>query len=219
MRVLILGATGRLGGLAVERALSAGHDVVALVRRPDRLPDRPALTVLEGDIQAPDAVDAAVRGVDAVLAAIGPRTNTPDDMRALELGMGNIVAAMERHRIERLVALSGAGIHVPGDRKPFVDRIMSHLVRHFARHVVDAKQREFEVFAASSLAWTALRPPLVTDGPARGYRLDLLLRPGARVTRADVGQALVDQVSDPAFVRRAPFVLPPSRQGSAPTDG
>jgi hypothetical protein len=41
------------------------------------------------------------------------------------------------------------------------------------------------VLAATSLAWTALRPPLVADGPARGYRLSETLRPGARVTRAD----------------------------------
>ena len=36
MRVLILGPTGRIGGLAVERAVAAGHEVVALVRDPGR---------------------------------------------------------------------------------------------------------------------------------------------------------------------------------------
>jgi hypothetical protein len=49
---------------------------------------------------------------------------------------------------------------------------------------------------------------LVTDGEPRGYRLDLRLRPGVHVTRADVGQALVDQLADTSFVRAAPFVLP-----------
>jgi hypothetical protein len=78
-----------------------------------------------------------------------------------------------------------------------------------ARHVVGAKQREFQVIAATDLDWTALRPAIVTDGEARGYRLSLQLRPGARTTRADVGQAMVDQLTDSAFVRQAPFVLPP----------
>ena len=40
----------------------------------------------------------------------------------------------------------------------------------------------------STLAWTALRPALVTDGEPRGYRLSEHLRPGARVTRADVAR-------------------------------
>jgi nucleoside-diphosphate-sugar epimerase len=55
----------------------------------------------------------------------------------------------------------------------------------------------------STLAWTALRPALVTDGEPRGYRLSEHLRPGARVTRADVAQALVDSIRDDTFVRRA----------------
>lgn len=122
--------------------------------------------------------------------------------------MHYLVAAMVGGRVPRLVALSGAGVDVPGDRKPVLDRIMSGVVRRFARHIVGAKQREFEIFAASELEWTALRPPLVTDGSARGYRLDLSLQPGARVTRADVAQALVDQLVDRAFIRTAPFVLP-----------
>jgi hypothetical protein len=87
---------------------------------------------------------------------------------------------------------------------------MSLVVRRFARHVVGAKQREYAVLSASGLEWTALRPPLVTDGVARGYRLELKLRPGARVRRADVGQALVDQLTGPGFERAAGFVLPPS---------
>jgi hypothetical protein len=35
------------------------------------------------------------------------------------------------------------------------------------------------------------------------------LRPGARTTRADVGKAMVDQLTDAEFIRQAPFVLPP----------
>jgi hypothetical protein len=47
------------------------------------------------------------------------------------------------------------------------------VVRRVARHVVDAKQREYDLFYAADIEWTALRPPLVTDGPPQGYRLDL----------------------------------------------
>jgi len=113
--------------------------------------------------------------------------------------------------IARLVTLSGAGIRVPGDRKSWVDRVASRVAGRLARHVVGAKQREFGVFSRSSLIWTALRPALVTDGPARGYRLSLDLTPGARVTRADVADALVNQLEDRQFLRAAPFVLPRGR--------
>ena len=210
MRVLILGATGRVGGLALERALAADHAVVALVRDPGRLKAEPGLTVLGGDIADASAVGGAMRGVDAVVAAIGPRGNTVENERALEAGMRIVVAAMDDEGVRRLVALSGAGIDVPGDRKPWLDRFASRVVRRMARHVVGAKQREYNVFSSADIDWTALRPPLVTDGPPRGYRLDLLLKPGARVRRADVATALVDQLTDDRFHRAAPFVLPPN---------
>lgn len=210
MRVLILGATGRIGGLAVERALAADHDVVALVRDPTRMDARPRLTIESGDIADAEAVRLALQGVDAVIAAVGPRSNTLENELALEAGMRNVVAAMTESGQRRLVALSGAGIDVPRDRKPMIDRLVSRIVRRLARHVVGAKQREYEIFAAADLDWTALRPPLVTDGPARGYRLDLRLKPGARVPREDVAAALVDQLIDRGFHRAAPFVLPAS---------
>lgn len=210
MHVTILGATGRIGSLALADALAAGHDVTILTRGAAPVPTGDRVTVITGDIADVGAVRRTLEGSGAVLAALGPRSNDRDAELALERGMRNLVAAMADAGVSRLVALSGAGVDVPGDTKPVFDRVVSRFVRVAARHVVGAKQREFAVFAASDLAWTALRPAIVTDGEARGYRLSDHLSPGARVTRADVASALVDQLDDTSFVRRAPFVLPGS---------
>ena len=208
MQVTILGATGRIGSLAMTEALARGHHLVCLSRRPPTTPSIGRASTIIGDVADPDALGRAVTGSAAVIAALGPRTNTLEDELALELGMRNLVAAMEAQGVTRLIALSGAAIDVPGDAKPVIDRVASRIVRLAARHIVGAKQREFNVFSTSALAWTALRPPIVTDGATRGYRLSERLSPGARVTRADVAAAMVAQLDDDSFVRRAPFVLP-----------
>ena len=213
MRVAVLGATGRIGSLALAQVLAAGHDATILTRRAAPVPPGDRVTAITGDISDPAAVRRTVEGSGAVLAALGPRSNDRDSELALELGMRNLVAAMADAGVSRLVALSGAAVDVPGDTKRAIDRAVSRLVRVVARHVVGAKQREFAVFAASDLAWTALRPAIVTDGTARGYHLSDRLRPGARVTRADVAAAMVDQLEGLGFVRAAPFVLP--GQGAA----
>jgi uncharacterized protein YbjT (DUF2867 family) len=204
---MIFGATGRIGRSAVRHALATGHLVTAFSGRPV---DVPGVESVVGDIRDERAVHRAMVGADAIIAAVGPRANRPEEERTLESGMRNIVAAAIDHNLRRIVTLSGAGVDVPGDRKPVLDRIATLVVRRAARHVVGAKQREYAILAASGLDWTALRPPLVIDGPARGYRLDLRLRPGVRVTREDVGRALVDQLTEPTFIRAAPFVLPPA---------
>ncbi len=208
MQVTILGATGRIGSLAMMAALARGHDLIVLSRRPPTAPSSERVTTIVGDVADPDALGRAVTGSVAVIAALGPRTNTLGDEVALQVGMRHLVAAMEAQGVTRLIALSGAAVDVPGDAKPVFDRVASRIVRLAARHIVGAKQREFDVFSASALAWTALRPPIVIDGAPRGYRLSERLSPGARVTRTDVAAALVDQLEDDSFVRRAPFVLP-----------
>jgi putative NADH-flavin reductase len=207
MRLTILGATGRIGSLALDAAGRAGHPTVVLVRvMPESLPA--GVRAVVGSIEDREAIRRAITGADAVLAALGPRTNSAAAAAELARGMRNLVEAMGAERVDRLVALSGAAVDVPGDRKPLLDRVASRIVNVAARNVVGAKQREFEIFSASPVAWTALRPPIVTDGSARGYRLSDQLQPGARVTRADVAQALIDVIDDQSSVRRAPFVLP-----------
>ena len=208
MRVVILGSTGRIGSLVLTRCLAGGHEPVVLVRDAGRAPEDPRARGVVGDITDATSVARAVTGADAVIAAVGPRSNVAEEALALETGMRKLVTAMTQAGVTRLIALSGAAVDVPGERKPLADRIASRVVRRLARYVVEAKQREFEVFSRSSLDWTALRPPLVRDGPAAGYRLDRQLTPGARVTRADVADALHDQLADTTFLQAAPFVLP-----------
>lgn len=208
MQLTILGATGRLGSLATTVALAAGHEVVAYVRRPPDTPLPDGVTTVIGALDDAAALERAIAGSEAVIAAVGPRANEQAAADALAEGMRVLVVAMEAAGIRRLVALSGAAVDVPGDHKPWLDRVASRVVRLVTRYVVEAKQREFDICSASTLAWTALRPAIVTDGEPRGYRLSEQLRPGARVTRADVAQAMVDSLTDDGFVRQAPFVLP-----------
>ena len=207
MQALILGASGRIGRLVVMRLKRDRHRVTALVRDRSEVAKLDGIDRIPGDVRDREAVERAVAGKDVVIAVLGPRTNGAAEVEALETGMRNLVAAMEALGVRRLIALSGAGITVPGEDKPLIDRIATRIVRRLAAQVVAAKQREYEVFSGSSLEWTAVRPPLVNDGAPRGYRLSLRLEPGARVTRADVADAIADLATTGEFVREAPFVL------------
>ena len=209
MRIAVFGGTGRIGRQVVPEALSRGHDVVALVRDPARLPLRhERLAVVRGDVRDPDAVRTAVGGADAVISALGPRRNTRRDEEAHVAGMANILRAMRERGVRRLVTVLGAGIDAEGDRKGPVDRLASRVVRRLARHVHAAKRREFDLLLASDdVEWVAARPPIVTGGPGTGrYRADLRRPPGRRIAVGDLARFLLDQLQEDAFVRKAPFV-------------
>lgn len=73
MRVLVTGATGKVGNAVARRLAERGDQVVALVRDPARarelLPEGVALA--RGDVTDPDSVRAAVDGAEAVFNCMG----------------------------------------------------------------------------------------------------------------------------------------------------
>ena len=75
MKLTIFAATGGIGRLVVEQAVSAGHDVTAVSRKPLQLDD---VNSVQADLGSPDlaALVTAVEGADAVLSALGPRSKS-----------------------------------------------------------------------------------------------------------------------------------------------
>ncbi|HEX4470028.1 MAG TPA: NAD(P)H-binding protein [Gemmatimonadaceae bacterium] len=70
MKIALFGATGRTGGLILERALSAAHEVTVLVRDPSKLKaPQVGLRIINGDARQASAVADAVQGTDVVISA------------------------------------------------------------------------------------------------------------------------------------------------------
>jgi len=77
--ILVVGATGRLGGTIARRLLHAGRDVRVLVRPGSDHRELVALGAVPvlGDLKEPQTLGAACRGVDAVVTtARGPEPET-----------------------------------------------------------------------------------------------------------------------------------------------
>ena len=103
-KVLVTGATGKVGSRFVSRLLAKGYDVRILVRdaaKASPLAERGAGIVI-GDLDNTDALSAAVKDIDAVIIANGrghdPSLNsqrlaqTAPDLARLCLGQVNIAA-------------------------------------------------------------------------------------------------------------------------------
>jgi putative NADH-flavin reductase len=107
---LIVGATGGTGRQLVVQALERGYTVTALVRALSRLQvEHPNLNVIRGDVVDLPSVDAAMRGQDAVLCALGHRRYF-SPARILSERTRNILRSMETHGVSRLVCEISLGI-------------------------------------------------------------------------------------------------------------
>lgn len=209
MRVALFGATGFIGSAVLDELLAQGHEVTALVRTQGTVPAKPALSVIEGSVADKGAVAQVVSGSAAVVSCLGTRRSDKQPVDFLASATRAIIEQMKIAHVERLIAISGAGIRVPGERKPFPHNAISALVGLVAADLVAAKQLEFDVLQENTeIAWTAVRPTRVVEGSATsGARSGVeIAGMGMRVTRGDLARFIVAQITDDTYVRRSPFV-------------
>jgi uncharacterized protein YbjT (DUF2867 family) len=144
MKIAMTGATGFVGAETLRQALSAGHEVIALTRRPQGVLE--GVTWIEGDLFDDAALDALVAEAQIVLHIAGV-VNAPDRAR-FESGNGrgtaNVIAAMHRMGVRRLVHVSSLAAREPG----LSDYCWSKALAE--EHV-----------RASGLEWAIVRPPAV----------------------------------------------------------
>ena len=213
MKLAVFGATGRTGKHLVRQALEAGHEVVAFARNPAKLADvgLPAeherLRVVEGDVKDTDRVAEAVEGADAVLSAIGHTKTSAKDVQTV--GTQNILRAMERHGVRRLVSETGAGVADPKDgKRSFGAKLMGGMLKLFAPAVLEDAEGHAAALRAGDAAWTMVRAPRLTDGDHTGaYETGYLdLGPGAKISRADVADFMLKLALEGGYEREAPMI-------------
>ena len=203
MRLTVFGATGGIGTQVVRQALDAGHKVVAVVRDPARLavPARPELQVTSADVMDPEAIRPAVEGADAVVSALGPRRGGP--VTVCSDGVRSILQAMEKTGVRRIAVVSASGFFTEPDEALINRLIAKPLLQRILREgAADIRRMEQEV-RASTAEWTLMRPPRLTNGARRGrYRTMIDRNIGMSISRADVADAILNALGNPATVGR-----------------
>ena len=210
MRIVVFGATGPTGRQLTEQALAAGHEVTAVIRRPGSVQPRAGLTEVTADVANPDAVERAVVGSDAVLSSLGVPLS-PKPITVYSQGNANIVAAMHRHGVKRLVTVSSS-IMDPTWRPTgefFFNNVMDPLVNRRMGRTAHEDMRRMEALVGNSgLDWTIARPSGLFDHPTvTRYHVSENVADGLFTARADLAASMVAQLTDDRFVRRAMAVI------------
>jgi putative NADH-flavin reductase len=206
-RLAILGSTGGTGRQLLAQALGVGMEVVALARQPDKLIDfRGAVTVVQGSVTDAETVQRVVAGSSAVLSALGQVQGSPADL--LTTSSINIVEAMKRQSVKRLVVLTNTAVEDPSDRPPTAQRLLRAVLIIGNDKLTRDSKDAARVISDSGLDWTVVRAPILTDGPRTGnYKVGPLVGGmPLRVSRADVADFMLSCVAEGKFVRERPVI-------------
>ena len=150
MKLVVFGSTGGIGAQVVEQALTVGHEVTAVARRPAAITLRhDCLRVVAGDVLDAGSVRAAIRGQEVVVSAVGARDHGPTTVYSA--GVANLMQAMQAEGARRIICVSASGLD-PGPlwqrliAKPLLWLILKNMY-------TDLVLMENEV-SASGLDWT-----------------------------------------------------------------
>ena len=119
MKAFVTGATGFVGGHLVNKLVTRGDDVVALVRSPNKAGNltRLGVTIVQGDLIDVEAMKAGMAGCEAVfhVAAIykaGVFEETCAEMRQANItGTENVLGAAVDAGVDRIVYVSTIGYY------------------------------------------------------------------------------------------------------------
>jgi uncharacterized protein YbjT (DUF2867 family) len=183
---------------------------MALVRSEANLEERDGLEIVQGDVLDPLVLQRVMHGSDAVMSCLGIRKKSPSDPWSPLVSPEDftartakyIVDAMKLHGVERLVAISSAGV---GDSWSTVHPDLRSVIQTSSIATVfrDLNDME-EVYRSSGLDTMAVRPvALVSGGPTGSARIVDRFEPSSKISTGDVAQWMLDAVDRPVPFNRA----------------
>ena len=195
--ILVVGATGMLGGMITQRLLDSGQEVRILVRPGS---DYAALTQagarpVTGDLKDPASLDAACAGVNTVITTANSAARGGDDtVETVELqGNRNLIDAAKAAGVQQFIFTSALGA-ASDSPVPFLQ----------------AKAAGEEHLRASGMGYTILQPnlfmdvwfPMIIAGPIQANEPVTLVGSGERqhsfVAADDVAAFATAAVGHPA---------------------
>ena len=180
-KVLVAGATGGVGQLAVAKLLAKEIQVKALTRSREKAESmfEGRVEIAEGDIRYPHTLIEATKEINYIICCTGTTAfpslrwdfanlfqpaNSPEAVDGE--GVKNLLAAAPQD-LKRFVFVSSCGV-LRKDELPY------NILNAFG--VLDAKLIGEKAITSSSFPYTIIRPARLIDGPYTSYDLNTLLR-------------------------------------------
>jgi len=215
LRILVYGATGKVGNHVVDEALQRGHHVTAVSRDPSGIGQRHEnLAAVAGDLLDPQSVELLVQDKDVVIVSVrGMIGKSKDPENTLQyIAVTNIVKQLRiiGDGAARLIHVGGSGsLEVePGVR--YADRIPKILLPKSLELEIQGQIMVLDFFrTVDDVDWSYATPAKnFTNSERTGkFRIggDALMedeRGKSRISRADFAVALVDEAERAEYVQK-----------------
>ncbi|WP_422122024.1 NAD(P)-dependent oxidoreductase [Planococcus sp. X10-3] len=199
MKIGIIGATGKAGKLILKEAKSRGHEVTAIVRNAQKLPEDEDATVLEKDIFDLDSND--LKPFDIVVNAFG----VPPEKAEQHVEAGrNLINALKGADNTRLLVVGGTGNLFVEEAKATKLIKTPEFTNAFKAVALNQSQNLADLEQSEGIQWTFLSPAAFFDAEGKrtgkyqiGEDAFLVNRKGkSYISYEDYAIAMVDEIEN-----------------------
>ncbi|MGF1669113.1 MAG: SDR family oxidoreductase [Balneolaceae bacterium] len=159
MKIVIVGAHGKIAMLLHPLLKNKGHKIRGIIRKPEQADDlqKAGVEPVICDIEKEDDISKAVGNADAVLfaAGAGPGSGAERKWTVDRDGAVKLIKAAVKNEISRYVMVSAMGLDEPRGSEVF-------------RVYQKAKAEADDALRNSGLDYTIIKPGRLTDEPGTG---------------------------------------------------
>ena len=159
MKVTLVGGSGAVGTELLRELVSRGHQVSAVVRRPDAIDPAayPEVTRVPGDAYDRGSLEGAFAGADAVVSAFNPGWAEPGLYGKFLTGSRAIQSAAKDAGVARLLVVGGAASLFGDDGRQIIESM--NVPEPYAGGVRAARDYHAELLTEADIDWVFLSPP------------------------------------------------------------
>jgi hypothetical protein len=210
MKIAVIGATGFVGSKIRDEALTRGHQVTAIVRKPENLPAHPRLAVRPLDIADTAALTQALAGHDAIVSAYSPGRASPIETvyETFVAAHRSIIDAAKLSEVARYLAVGGAASLKTPEGLEFMESPAAAGFAAFMPALRGTREQYYMLKGEPQLDWVFLAPSvMLAPGERTGkYRTGkdhiLYSEPGkSAISLEDYAVAMIDEIERPAHHR------------------
>ncbi|MEH7333642.1 NAD(P)H-binding protein [Neobacillus drentensis] len=198
MNICLFGATGRVGSVILENALSNQISIQALVRDLEKLnTDSSLLKVRTGNVLNEEDIAQTMKGTDIVISALNTDGNS-----TLSQSMPLIISNMKREGLKRIITIGTAGI-LQARSAPQLYRYQSTESKRKNTRDAEEHLKAYLLLKASGLDWTIVCPTYLPVGERLEqyrYEKDILPENPSSISIYDTGDFAFQQLFSNKFI-------------------
>jgi nucleoside-diphosphate-sugar epimerase len=218
-KVFVAGGSKGVGRLVVDKLVSNGAEVVALVRSDEAVDELSALdgvTAIKGDAMDYKTVEGAMDGCDAAITTLGGGHNVAEGEKYVDyVGNNNVIEAAGILGVTRVVLVTSVGCGSSKEATP-------PSVYEVLKDVLVQKEKAEKVLTRyyTNMNWTIVRPGgLVSEPPTGKAVLTEDTMAIGSIHRGDVADLVVKALSSKNTEKKILSAVDPSIESASNPEG